>query len=69
MLCFVDSVGEVGEGLMWMQQPASEKSDMQIPCHAPLLLNLFQLVQMNHLHLQMISLHLQFHLVVWVFLF
>jgi hypothetical protein len=42
------------EGFMWMQQPASEKTDMQIPCLAPLLLILFQLVQMNHLHFQLI---------------
>jgi hypothetical protein len=60
MLCLVDSVGEMDEGLMWMQQPAKEKADMQIPCHAPLLLIIFQLVQMHHLHLQLIFLHLQF---------
>jgi hypothetical protein len=64
MLCFVDSLGEMDEGLMWTQQPASEKADMQIPCPAPLLLNLFQLVLMNHVHLQLIFLHLQFPFVV-----
>jgi hypothetical protein len=64
MLCFVDSVGEMDEGLMWMQQPASEKADMQIPCHAPLLLNPFQLLQMHHLHLKLIFFHQQFPFVV-----